>query len=569
MIVTWNELAIGWAQYYGAAVLQNTVFLTLVLVALRLLRGAPARTRHAIALVGLVKLLLPPFLALPRSGGTLAGSGATDGGFAPLIFGGAAPTGAATSALPEWPGLLALLLLVWAVGATFWLATAALCTWRLSRRLKSSEPLPADQLPCALPPGVSVRRSARISIPLTLGPWPRRIYVPPAWDDWTPACRTLALRHELEHLDRRDGLWQGLQLLARGLYFYHPLVWLLDRELDATREMAVDDATAGAGRTAGATYSRLLMNMADSLVCGSETCSSAAALFRRRRELMNRIYYQLAKGETMKTWTAKTILVTVALLALAVPLSWHVNAAETEVVASGAPTEDDARQIDAAKQADKAAKAEKTEQAEKAEQAEKTKMTAKVSSDPIEIKIVIRGDDKVDLKGHTMSVADFDRKLSGSGLLARDDVVYTIVCADDVTMGDVHLVSAVLRQAVAKPKVRFMNAEHEALPVVLPSIHIEEKLASFDEQDLATVEVAADGVVTYDGKKLPVTKLGKVAAKETAQNPKLVVALSSEMKTDYLDFAAARDERKKAGITRIAILPPKGAPKISFATATP
>ena len=40
MIATWNELAIGWAQYYGAAVLQNTVFLALVLVALRRLTRA-------------------------------------------------------------------------------------------------------------------------------------------------------------------------------------------------------------------------------------------------------------------------------------------------------------------------------------------------------------------------------------------------------------------------------------------------------------------------------------------------------------------------------------------------
>jgi biopolymer transport protein ExbD len=379
-------------------------------------------------------------------------------------------------------------------------------------------------------------------MPLTLGPWPRRIYVPTAWATWSPECRSLALRHELVHLDRRDGLWQTLQMVVRALYFFHPLVWLLDREIDATREMAVDDAAAGAGGDAGIAYSYHLMDIAESLVCGRETCRTAAALFRRRRELMGRIRYQLEKGETMQVWTKKTILVVAALLVVAVPLSWHVGATESGDTHVAAVQGGDPKSADDAK---------KAEHAKQAKAADK-------SAEPIELKLVIKGDDNLEFKDHSMKVTDLERKLLKSKLGQRDDVVFTIVCAEGVTMGNMHIVSSVLRATCERPKVRFVNAEGAAVPLNLPKKNIEEKLATLDAEDRADIAVAADGTVTYDGKKLSAKKLGKVAHAKLQENPELVMAVGSDAATPYTDFVAVLDHLKKAGAERIAILPPKG-----------
>ena len=49
------------------------------------------------------------------------------------------------------------------------------------------------------------------------------------------------LLHELAHLTRNDHRWVVLQQLVGDLFFYHPLVYWLGRQLDREREFACDD----------------------------------------------------------------------------------------------------------------------------------------------------------------------------------------------------------------------------------------------------------------------------------------------------------------------------------------
>ena len=54
-----------WAKYFGIAVIQNTIFLGLIFIALHFLRNSSARIRYNIALLGLIKLLIPPIVPSP------------------------------------------------------------------------------------------------------------------------------------------------------------------------------------------------------------------------------------------------------------------------------------------------------------------------------------------------------------------------------------------------------------------------------------------------------------------------------------------------------------------------
>jgi hypothetical protein len=49
------------------------------------------------------------------------------------------------------------------------------------------------------------------------------------------------LLHELAHISRNDHRWVVVQQLVRDLFFYHPLVYWLDSQLDREREFACDD----------------------------------------------------------------------------------------------------------------------------------------------------------------------------------------------------------------------------------------------------------------------------------------------------------------------------------------
>ena len=69
------------------------------------------------------------------------------------------------------------------------------------------------------------------------------------------------LRHELIHLRRNDPFWNTVQEVVRTLFFYHPVVYWLCRELDREREYACDDAVLR--QTDPKTYARALLRVAD------------------------------------------------------------------------------------------------------------------------------------------------------------------------------------------------------------------------------------------------------------------------------------------------------------------
>ena len=49
------------------------------------------------------------------------------------------------------------------------------------------------------------------------------------------------LIHELAHIERRDDWTNLAQRILRALFFFHPAVWWVERQLSLEREMACDD----------------------------------------------------------------------------------------------------------------------------------------------------------------------------------------------------------------------------------------------------------------------------------------------------------------------------------------
>ena len=62
-----------------------------------------------------------------------------------------------------------------------------------------------------------------------------------------PAELEAVLLHELEHVRRRDNLFGLFQTALRCLYWFHPLVWWLERRMLAERERACDDRVVALG----------------------------------------------------------------------------------------------------------------------------------------------------------------------------------------------------------------------------------------------------------------------------------------------------------------------------------
>ena len=55
------------------------------------------------------------------------------------------------------------------------------------------------------------------------------------------------LAHEVAHVRRRDNLTAALHMLVEAMFWFHPLVWWMERRLVEERERACDEEVVEMG----------------------------------------------------------------------------------------------------------------------------------------------------------------------------------------------------------------------------------------------------------------------------------------------------------------------------------
>ena len=474
MIHLVNGISGGWVEYFGFAVLQNTIFLVLVFILLYFLRRAPARVKYMVGCVGIIKLLLPPFIP---SGAVLPAAesfGALSGGTFGLKFTEiASGLGAATA--PVGPRLqpAGVVFLLWALFFAGYMLYSGISTIRLIRLLRDAEPVEGcEPSVFALSRGVRVYRAGRISIPLTVGILPRRIYVPANWDQWTEECRMVAVRHELAHIERRDGIFQVLQIIVQAIYFFHPLVLLLSRRLRELREMACDDASITPGGSSHIEYSKCLVEIAEKMEFSSFAYESASTLIKRKRELLSRVKYQM-KGGTMRALSKKRTAVVLALLVLlVVPLSWYrggVTAKQPAVSPAGAPA-------------------------------------SMPGKDLKSVTVSLHGDRKAKVGNASVDLEDLPELLGEQITGDREKLVVNIDCDRNASMGFIYHVQKLLTEMDLR-KVNFRGSGYKDMAIVLPPADVDEWLGKVSEENILRLIVDKEGHALLDNERVPHAKL--------------------------------------------------------------
>ena len=231
-------VASGWWSWMTAMSWQAAVLVVVVAVLDRLLeRTAWTQLRYGLWLLVAVKLVLPPELAsrwsvVPR-----------------VLDGGAVPAGEAAAI----PRMLPAALAVWLAVALAWVGVTACRSWRFGRRqLGRSRPAPAAVLrPAEWAAARLGLRTARVRVsdvarsPFVLGLLRPTVVLPSeACARWTEGELRDVLLHELAHV-RRGDLWvEAAFRLLNGIYWFHPLVYVMRRRAHATRELAADACAA-------------------------------------------------------------------------------------------------------------------------------------------------------------------------------------------------------------------------------------------------------------------------------------------------------------------------------------
>jgi beta-lactamase regulating signal transducer with metallopeptidase domain len=272
-----NTLHFAWPMLWQSSVLIAMLFA----IDFALRRYVRAAVRYALWLVLLVKLLLPPSLALPTSAtwwlfpSTAASKPRTTRFVvrygpdiasrfpsqpAPVFTPPQPPISAATWIVPVW-GALSLGLLVWMTAR-----------WRqVARDVKRAAPAPAwlDELFNAAKSSIGLRRNVRLRVtdqamsPAICGLFRPVILLPQSLVEKLPPAQLRAvLLHELTHLRRGDVWANCAQALLQTVYWWHPLVWLANARIRRVREEAVDDAVMLTLRDEAETYAPTLLEVA-------------------------------------------------------------------------------------------------------------------------------------------------------------------------------------------------------------------------------------------------------------------------------------------------------------------
>jgi len=106
----------------------------------------------------------------------------------------------------------------------------------------------SDSQPLEIPFPVPVRTSSHTMEPGVVGIFRSVLLLPTGiLEHLAPKQLELILTHELGHVRRGDNLTATIHMLVEGVFWFHPLVWLISAKLMEERERACDEGVLELG----------------------------------------------------------------------------------------------------------------------------------------------------------------------------------------------------------------------------------------------------------------------------------------------------------------------------------
>ncbi len=232
-----------------------------------------------------------------------------------------------------------VLVALWILGAITLIVASLLQQRRFLRDLGPCTPVdldPALRSDCGLPNWLPVVTSNHSGGPLLCGLLPPRLMLPEQFQISDDDGR-LVLRHEAAHLRHGDPWINGLVLMLRALFWFHPLIHLAAARLRRDQELAADaHALEGMDGASRRRYGRMLVAH-----CCPTSASNGLALLPTRSQLKERVQMIVHVPESTRSpLLTRLLLLTAPVLTLATlsllapwPGPVQAEAAEQPVVA--------------------------------------------------------------------------------------------------------------------------------------------------------------------------------------------------------------------------------------------
>lgn len=281
---------------------QSTLFAALTALLAWTLRNHRARVRHALWLAASIKFLAPLSVLMALGGAIewrtvpVAGQSAAlavDAVTRPFAVAAAAVPTRAPAANP----LPAILWCLWGCGFAG-ITVSWLVRWR---RLRA-----AVRGGTALDLGLPIRAvcAAGAMEPGVFGVFSPVLVLPEAiFEKLTPEQLRAVIAHELCHVRHRDNLIAALHMAVETVFWFHPLVWWIGKQMVAEREAACDEEVVRLG-SEPRTYAEGILNVCKLYVESPLPCASGvtgadlkrriATIMSRRKALSLRLWHKIA-----------------------------------------------------------------------------------------------------------------------------------------------------------------------------------------------------------------------------------------------------------------------------------
>lgn len=245
-------------------------------IVLRSLPRQNSGTRFAVWFAALLAVAGLPFIGILDGGSSFSLNGSSGPGIlsAPITL----------------PANWALILFMgWLVIAVAAMTSLAFGMWRLRAMRKDCTVIDVATLHPAVqktihdfapPRSVMIATSESVRVPAAIGFWKPMIVIP----DWAlrelpPEELNAILLHEHAHLERWDDWSNLVQKAVRAVFFFHPAMWWIEKQLSVEREMACDDAVlAHTGNPRG--YAACLVSLLEKSLAHRGWAMAQAAVHR-------------------------------------------------------------------------------------------------------------------------------------------------------------------------------------------------------------------------------------------------------------------------------------------------
>ena len=195
-------------------------------------------------------------------------------------------------------------------GLTVWrLSAFARCLHRVQPALPSMQALSEElsqHLGLKFAPRVGIAPIRMAPLVWGLGSRARVIIPAELWETLDAEQRAMLLVHELAHLRRGDHWVRWLEIVVRGVYWWHPVVWLAGHEMREAEEQCCDAWAVWALPHAAKAYARALVDTVDFLSQRSVPLPVGASGIGQFQDLQRRLI-MIMRGTTPRKLSASTL----------------------------------------------------------------------------------------------------------------------------------------------------------------------------------------------------------------------------------------------------------------------